>query len=160
MPRNRRNARFDVFQLDSPLRRPVLDRRTDVFRVVVAPNHLRLISARDDLLELPNHPLRGQGEVHLHANGLLAAQNGLIEAREMFRGTVSQTAVYPREVVKAVLQANASGVILAHNHPSGVLEPSAGDRSLTDALRLALALVVVSVIDHLIVGVSRNFATS
>jgi DNA repair protein RadC len=83
---------------------------------------------------------------------LLDAQNRLIEARELFRGTVSQTVVYPREVVKAALLANASAVIFAHNHPSGVPDPSQADRMLTDALRSALTTVDVRVLDHIIVA--------
>ena len=83
---------------------------------------------------------------------LLDAQNRLIEARELFRGTVSQTVVYPREVVKAALLANASAVIFAHNHPSGVPDPSQADKMLTDALRSALTTVDVRVLDHIIVA--------
>lgn len=83
---------------------------------------------------------------------MLDSQNRLIEARELFRGTVSQTAVYPREVVKAALVANAASVILAHNHPSGVAEASRADRMLTDALKSALATVDIAVLDHLIVA--------
>jgi len=87
---------------------------------------------------------------------MLDSQNRLIEARELFRGTVSQTAVYPREVVKAALIANAASVILAHNHPSGVAEASRADRLLTEALRNALAQVDVPVLDHLIVAGSNT----
>jgi DNA repair protein RadC len=83
---------------------------------------------------------------------LLDAQNRLIEARELFRGTVSQTVVYPREVVKAALLANASAVIFAHNHPSGMPDPSQADKMLTDALRSALTTVDVRVLDHIIVA--------
>ena len=83
---------------------------------------------------------------------LLDAQNRLIEARELFRGTVSQTVVYPREVVKAALLANASAVIFAHNHPSGVPDPSQADRLLTDALRNALTTIDIRVLDHIIVA--------
>jgi DNA repair protein RadC len=83
---------------------------------------------------------------------MLDARNRLIETRELFRGTLSQTVVYPREVVKAALTANAAAVILAHNHPSGLAEPSQADRRLTDALKHALATVDVPVLDHLIVG--------
>ncbi len=83
---------------------------------------------------------------------LLDAQNRLIEARELFRGTLSQTVVYPREVVKAALLANASAVIFAHNHPSGVPEPSQADRLLTDALRNALTTIDIRVLDHIIVA--------
>ena len=80
----------------------------------------------------------------------LDSQNRLIEAREMFRGTLNQTAVYPREIVSAALTLNAAAVILAHNHPSGVAEPSAADRLLTDALKSALSSVDIAVLDHLI----------
>jgi DNA repair protein RadC len=82
---------------------------------------------------------------------LLDAQNRLIAAEELFRGTLTQTSVYPREVVKRALAANAAAVIFAHNHPSGVAEPSAADQSLTRALRDALALVDVRVLDHFVV---------
>lgn len=71
---------------------------------------------------------------------------------ELFRGSLSGTAVYPREVVKRALQANAAAVIFAHNHPSGVAEPSAADQALTQRLAQALALIDVRVLDHLVVG--------
>ncbi len=83
---------------------------------------------------------------------LLDAQNRLIQAVELFRGTLTQTSVYPREVVKLTLAHNAAAVILAHNHPSGVAEPSRADDFLTQSLKQALALVDVRVLDHVIVG--------
>ena len=70
----------------------------------------------------------------------------------LFRGTLTQTSVYPREVVKRALHHNAGGVILAHNHPSGVAEQSHADETLTQALRQALALVDIRVLDHFIVA--------
>jgi DNA repair protein RadC len=78
----------------------------------------------------------------------------------MFRGTVTQTAVYPREVVKAALGCNAAAVLLAHNHPSGAAEPSRADEFLTQTLKTALALVDVRVLDHLVVTGAdvRSFA--
>jgi len=82
----------------------------------------------------------------------LDAQHRLIKTDEMFRGTLSQTSVYPREVVKRALAHNAGAVVLAHNHPSGVAEPSRADEYLTQALKSALALVDVRVLDHLVVG--------
>jgi len=90
----------------------------------------------------------------------LDAQNRVIEAEELFRGTLTQTSVYPREIVKRALARNAAGVILAHNHPSGVAEPSQADRWLTDQLKSALGLVDVRVLDHFIVagGVGLSFA--
>lgn len=81
----------------------------------------------------------------------LDAQNRVLAAEELFRGTLTQTSVYPREIVVHALRHNAAGVILAHNHPSGVAEPSQADRWLTDQLKTALGLVDVKVIDHFIV---------
>ncbi|KAF7599693.1 MAG: hypothetical protein CGU28_04660 [Candidatus Dactylopiibacterium carminicum] len=83
---------------------------------------------------------------------LLDAQNQLIEACELFRGSLTQTSVYPREVVKLALAHNAAAVILAHNHPSGLREASHADEMLTQALKQALALVDVRVLDHFIVA--------
>jgi len=83
---------------------------------------------------------------------MLDAQNRLIEYVELFRGTVSQASVYPREVVKESLARNAAALILVHNHPSGVAEPSRADEHLTQTLKAALALVDVRVLDHLIVA--------
>lgn len=82
----------------------------------------------------------------------LDAQNRVIEYVEMFRGTVSQTSVYPREVVKEALARNSAALLLVHNHPSGVAEPSRADETLTQTLKSALALVDVRVLDHLIIA--------
>ena len=82
----------------------------------------------------------------------LDAQNRMIEAEELFRGTLTQTSVYPREVVKRALYHNAGAVIFGHNHPSGVAEPSHADETLTQALKQALALVDVRVLDHFVVA--------
>ena len=88
----------------------------------------------------------------------LDAQNRVIADEELFRGTLTQTSVYPREVVKRALVRNAASVILAHNHPSGVAEPSIADEALTRALQQALALVDVKVLDHFVIA--GNTATS
>ncbi len=90
----------------------------------------------------------------------LTAQNRVIAVDELFRGTLTQTSVYPREVVKRALAHNAASVILAHNHPSGEASPSHADRELTKTLAEALALVDVRVLDHFIVapGASLSFA--
>lgn len=82
----------------------------------------------------------------------LDAQHRLIACEEMFRGTLTQTSVYPREIVKQCLHHNCAAVILAHNHPSGVAEPSRADESLTRALQNALTLVDVRVLDHIVVA--------
>ena len=82
----------------------------------------------------------------------LDAQHRLIASEEMFHGTLTQTSVYPREVVKRALIHNAAAVMLSHNHPSGLSEPSSSDRSLTEALKQALGLVDVRVLDHIVIG--------
>jgi DNA repair protein RadC len=82
----------------------------------------------------------------------LDVKNRLIGSKEMFRGTLTHTSVYPREVVKEALACNAASVMLAHNHPSGTPEPSESDLLLTRALSLALALVDVRILDHFVVA--------
>ena len=82
----------------------------------------------------------------------LDAQNRLIKADELFSGTLTQTSVYPREIVKSALSHNAAAAILAHNHPSGVSEPSRADEMLTRSLKEALAMVDVKLLDHFIVA--------
>ena len=85
----------------------------------------------------------------------LDSQNRVLGIEELFRGTLAQTSVYPREVVKAALARNAAAMIFAHNHPSGVAEPSRADELLTQALRQALALVDIRTLDHFVVAGSR-----
>ena len=83
---------------------------------------------------------------------MLDNRNRVIAFRELFRGTIDGASVYPREVVKQALADNAAAVILAHNHPSGVCEPSQADIRITERLKKALALVDIRVLDHVIVG--------
>lgn len=106
-------------------------------------------------------PARVKEFVALHLAGkprevfavlFLDAQHRLIELRELFHGTLTQTSVYPREVLRQAMELNAAAVILAHNHPSGVAEPSRADEFLTQQLKAALQLVDVRVLDHLVVG--------
>ncbi|MEQ1667200.1 MAG: DNA repair protein RadC, partial [Sulfuriferula sp.] len=82
----------------------------------------------------------------------LDSQNRVLAVEELFQGTLNQASVYPREVVKRALAHNAAALILAHNHPSGVAEPSRADENLTQALKNALALVDVRVLDHVVIG--------
>ena len=111
---------------------------TDIF---IAPQTVR------DFLRLKLGGLPHETFVVMFLN----AQHGLIAYEEMFRGTLTQTSVYPREVVKASLRHNAAAVILAHNHPSGLAEPSRSDELLTQTLKSSLALVDVRVLDHFVV---------
>ena len=116
--------------------------------------------ARDSLAS----PAAVRGYLRLHMQDLahecfycvfLDAQNRVIAAEQLFRGTLTQTSVYPREVVKAALAQNAAGVIFAHNHPSGVAEPSPADELLTSSLKQALALVDIRTLDHFVVAGHR-----
>ena len=97
-------------------------------------------------LHLGNLPYEAFGMLFLDS------QHRLIAYETMFRGTLTQTSVYPREVVKTALHHNCAAVILAHNHPSGVAEPSQADELLTRSLKGALALVDVRVLDHIVVA--------
>ncbi|MDT7526569.1 MULTISPECIES: RadC family protein [Idiomarinaceae] len=83
---------------------------------------------------------------------LLDSQHRLLKYVELFQGTINAAPVYPREVVKLVLQCNAAAVILAHNHPSGVAEPSQADQRVTERLKRALAMIDVALLDHFIIG--------
>ena len=94
----------------------------------------------------------GAREHEVFAVLFLDTQHRLIRLEEMFRGTLAQTSVYPREVCRRALALNAAALILAHNHPSGLAEPSRADEFLTQALKSALALIDVRVLDHLVVG--------
>ena len=79
-------------------------------------------------------------------------QHRVIKLEELFRGTIDSASVYPREVAKRVLHHNAAAVIFAHNHPSGICEPSQADKHITDKLKQALALFDIRVLDHFIIG--------
>lgn len=93
----------------------------------------------------------GVRDVEVFVALFLTAQNRVLAVEELFRGTLTETRVYPREIVRRALQHNAHAVIVAHNHPSGVAEPSAADRALTGSLKQALALVDISLLDHFVV---------
>jgi DNA repair protein RadC len=88
----------------------------------------------------------------------LDGQNRLLRFAEMFKGTINQTSVYPREVVKLALEVGASAVIFSHNHPSGLVRPSSADTTLTRSLQTALGMVDVKVLDHIIVGQGQTWS--
>ena len=91
-------------------------------------------------------------EREVFAAVFLDTRHRLIEYAELFQGTIDGAEVHPREVVRHALRCNAAAVIVAHNHPSGTVDPSAADRAVTERLKQALALVDVRVLDHVIVG--------
>ena len=100
----------------------------------------------------------GQRSYEVFAVVFLDVQHRMLALEEMFRGTLTQTSVYPREVVTRAIHHHAAAVVLAHNHPSGSIEPSRADESLTQTLRAALALVDVRVLDHIIVSPGQSFS--
>lgn len=135
----------------------LLARRLDVAR------ELLLRDLREQMRSAPimSSPQALRDWLRLHCAGLehevflviyLDTHHRLIEAEELFRGTLTQTSVYPREVVKGALARNAAALAIAHNHPSGEAEPSRADELLTQNLKSALSLVDVRVIDHFIVA--------
>lgn len=135
-------AKFAQLQAVLELARRVLEEKLKCGDALGSPGSVR------DYLRLSL-----QGRKHeIFISIFLDAQNRTIAAEELFRGTLTQTSVYPREVVKRALHHNAAAVIFAHNHPSGVAEPSHADEILTQSLKQALALVDVKVLDHFIVG--------
>lgn len=88
----------------------------------------------------------------------LDSQHRIIDSAELFLGTINEAAVYPREVVKAALALNSAAVILAHNHPSGLLTPSDADKHITHKIKNALELVDITLLDHIIVGGDKNLS--
>ena len=128
----------------------------------VIAHALRILAAR---MKAPGQPFTAPQDVkdycRLKLGGLeyevfgvlfLDVQNRLICFEEMFRGTLTQTSVYPREVVKAALSHNAAAIVMTHNHPSGSVKPSRADEMLTQTMKTALSLIDVRVLDHIIVS--------
>ncbi len=127
-----------------------LSRRALAQRLVEKPLFASPQAVRDYLqLQL------GSRSHEIFAVLFLDSQHRLIALEEMFRGTLAQTSVYPREVVQRALALNAASVVLAHNHPSGTAKPSRADEALTQTLKAALALVDVRVLDHFVVTASE-----
>ena len=148
---------FGTAALDAATNDALLERKLGVARELL----LRDLQAQMSTQPVMQSPQALRDWLRLHCAGLqhevfivlfLDAQHRLLSAAEMFRGTLAQTSVYPREVVKSALQRNAASVVLAHNHPSGSAEPSRADEYLTQTLKTALALVDVRILDHFVVA--------
>ncbi|MGA0023858.1 MAG: RadC family protein [Burkholderiales bacterium] len=135
-------AKYAQLQAALEIARRTLREKLDAGAALSAPQTVR------DYLRLMLH-----GRPHeVFVAVFLDAQHRVVASEELFRGPLTQTSVYPREIVKRALHFNAAAVIFAHNHPSGVAEPSRADEALTAALKQALALVDVRVLDHFIVA--------
>ena len=126
--------------------------------IELATRYLEERVRRSDALESPDHTSRFlcarlRSRPHeVFACLFLDNRHRVMHFEEMFRGTIDGASVHPREVVKRALELNAAAIIAAHNHPSGVAEPSQSDRSITSKLRDALALVDVRLVDHFVIG--------
>ncbi|MGZ8152100.1 MAG: RadC family protein [Methylovulum sp.] len=130
----------------------------------MARRHFKEILQRGDALTSPDitraflsAQLRGYS-YEVFACLFLDNQHRVIELDELFRGTLDSASVYPREVVKQALRHNAAAVIFAHNHPSGICEPSHADRQITEKLKQALALFDIRVLDHFIIGDGQPYS--
>jgi DNA repair protein RadC len=141
-------AKFAQLQAVMELARRALAEELQAGAVLTSPQSVRQYLQ----LQLANKPYESFTVLFLDV------RNRLIAGEEMFRGTLTHTSVYPREVVKAALARNAASIIIAHNHPSGAPEPSAADHALTQALKQALGLVDVRVLDHFVVAGSRIYS--
>lgn len=130
--------------------RNAIDRALEIVGRCLRETH-SLFSTPDEVKAYIRLHLGGE-PVERFAVLFVDVQNRAIAFEVMFTGTLTQTSVYPREVVRAAMQHGASSVILAHNHPSGTVQPSRADEALTKTLKEALALVDVRVLDHVIVG--------
>ncbi|MFZ2726185.1 MAG: DNA repair protein RadC [Methylococcaceae bacterium] len=124
----------------------------------MAKRHFNEILQRGDVLSSPeitriylSTQLRGYGH-EVFACLFLDSQNRVIQFDELFTGSLTGASIYPREVAKRALQHNAAAVIFAHNHPSGVVEPSLADKQITAKLKQALSLFDIAVLDHFIIG--------
>ena len=122
--------------------------------------------SRGDALEQPTDAARlfklklGLREIEVFAVAWLDNRHRLIQYEELFFGTISGASVYPREVVRRAIQLNAAAVVLSHNHPSGVAEPSQADIAITRRLKEALGLIDTRVLDHLIIGGDTHVSMS
>ncbi len=119
----------------------------------------QVIRSPDDTLRFLTVRLRDR-PYELFCCLYLDNRHRVIRFEELFRGTIDGASVYPREVVKAALRVNAAALILAHNHPSGVAEPSQADERITKRLKAALALVDIRLLDHLVIGDGESTSLS
>lgn len=142
-----------------PKRRTTADRQDKLIAAAIKVMERRLSYGKDQpLFENPNSAIQfirlklSECEREVFSAMFLNTRHRLIAYEELFKGSIDSATVHPREVVRRAMFHNAAAVILAHNHPSGVAEPSAADAAITRRLVDALALVDVRVLDHMVVG--------
>jgi DNA repair protein RadC len=145
-------------QTTAPRRNEQTDKTSEQDVLTAAENILKKRLQRQGSLSNPSDTMNF---LHMRLGGLLHEEfhvvwldnrHQILDCQKLFTGTVDGASVYPREVVRAALSINACAAILAHNHPSGIAEPSAADRVMTDELREALKLIGVRILDHIVVG--------
>lgn len=135
-----------------------IDNSDDLIKAAIAVLEERVrykvedvIARPEDVRNLIKLKLSGLEHEEFHVIWL-TTQNQVIEIQKVFRGTISQASVYPRELAKEGLKRNASGCILVHNHPSGLVEPSSADITLTNELKKTMNLIDIRIVDHFVVG--------
>lgn len=141
-----------------------IDNSDDLIKAAIAVLEERVrykvedvIARPEDVRNLIKLKLSGLEHEEFHVIWL-TAQNQVLEIQKVFRGTISQASVYPRELAKEGLKRNAASCILVHNHPSGLCEPSAADITLTNELKKTLQIVDISVLDHFVVGGAKLYS--
>jgi DNA repair protein RadC len=120
------------------------------------PRGKSYINAASEVVEYLRHSMTRR-ETEVFVAIFLDSRNGVIDIQELFQGTLSSSAVYPREVIKTALSMNAAAMVFAHNHPSGHLEPSPADHAITRRLFLAAKLMEMNVLDHIIIGNGEKY---
>lgn len=139
-----------VYLVDGPLtNEDILDKAADILLENV--NHSDVISNPSDTREFLKYKISTR-EHEVFVGIFLDNRHRMITYKELFRGTIDGASVYPREVVKEALAVNATAMIIAHNHPSGVAEPSKADENITLRLKEALGFMDIRLLDHLIIG--------
>ena len=146
------NETTNEYTINGPItRQQIIEAAIDIMKGMLTKSNIESFTNPDITKQFIKLKLALQ-EREVFSVIYLDNRHRMIEYEELFYGTINGTSVHPREVIKSALKHNAAAIILAHNHPSGVAEPSTADKAITKSLKDALALVDIRVIDHIIVG--------